>query len=138
MVEFDRGGPYPRSAKVSREKQADKFYDASHRLSIKRKGKTICNSGASALARGCRELSLIELVNGCVNRTRMLGRAAAARADNVGAGGEDIGNSAGGFFRRLFVNGFEILQNGKSGVWLDHRRELAVFAIKAHDFCRAR
>ena len=81
---------------------------------------------------------LIELLDGRANGAGVIGSAAATRTDDIRAGGEDVGNGAGGFFGRLFVDGFEIFQNGKAGVRLNHGRELAAFAIEADDFGCAR
>jgi hypothetical protein len=81
---------------------------------------------------------LIELRDRGADGAGVVRRAAATGADDVRAGVEDVRDCAGGFFGRLLVNGFEILQNGEAGVGLDHGRELAAFAIEADDFGRAR
>src|SRR6266481_2737041 len=87
--------------------------------------KTTAGSSPNELVR------LIKLFDGGAYGAGMVGRAAATGADDVRAGGEDVGHGARGFVRRLFVNRFEIFQNGKAGVGLDHGRKLAALAIKA-------
>src|SRR6266850_546374 len=80
-------------------------------------------SGSSTIPPGSSPNELVRLIKSFdrrVDSAGVLGSAAATRADDVRAGGEDVGNCARGFFGRLFVNRFEILENGKAGVGLDH------------------
>ena len=98
-------------------------------------------SGSSTIPPGSSPnelVRLIKLFDRSADSAGVLGSAAATGADDVRAGCEDVGHGARGFFRRLCVNRFEIFQNGKAGVGLDHRRKLAAFSIKANDFGRAR
>src|SRR6266481_5281945 len=69
--------------------------------------KTTAGSSPNELAR------LIKLFDCGADGAGVVRRAAATGADDVRARGENVRNRARGFFGRLFVNGFQILQNGK-------------------------
>lgn len=73
------------------------------------------------------------MVDDLADGAGMIGGAAAAGADDGGAGLEGGGDGLGHGRRGLFVDGLHILEDGQSGVGLDHDGEGAVFAVDAGD-----
>src|SRR6187401_150677 len=82
-------------------------------------------------------LAAIELLDDLADGASVVGCTTAAGADDVGAGGECIGDILRHVGGELFVDRFHVFENGKSGVGLNHCWQTAAFPVNFGNHRRA-